>query len=139
MIKKGLYLVPLGLVALVAISIFESAASGMTATANSFFTAVDADNFAEANMYLSRRYRERDRADLPKLLVALSLNHIAELKWSYREIVGTEGQLAGEVVTRSGKTIPLNLGFVKANDRWQLDRIEVREAPSSLRYTPPSG
>ena len=102
-----------------------SMTSGMTETADSFFSAVKIQDFAKARTYLSEEFRAG--TDEPALKVYLSksaLLNFKEASWNSRSVNNGRGELEGSVMTESGGNIPLKLIFVKEGEDWKIYALQ---------------
>lgn len=131
----GLFLVILAVIGLV-----FWLTSGMSETANAFFTALKQHDYPTAERYLSADFKANTpEAALRTFVEHNHLDRVRETHWESRSMEGGQGTLKGSVILDNGDAIPLVMKFVKKGDAWQIYAIEKAaaglqtiEQPSSL-------
>ena len=124
---KTLLIILAGIGALIVIAIASVMyfTSGMSDTADNFFTAVKSNNYDEAYSLLSEDFKNTtSKSQLKTYLIQNSLNHYKDTSWTKRSVSGGRGTLSGSITTESGGVIPISLGFVKGEDDWKIYSIE---------------
>lgn len=103
--------------------------SGITDTAEDFFTEIKAENYTKAYTYLSEDFKANtSEDDFIKFLGNSALLNFKETSWSSRSMSGGKGELDGSVITETGGVIPIKVGFIKENDDWKIYSLYKPEA-----------
>ena len=99
--------------------------SGIVETADSFFKAVEQQDYSKAYGYLSEDFQYSISEDnFKSFLESSALVNYAGAEWDSRSISNGEGTLEGSVKTKSGGVIPIKLKLVKENDEWKIYSIQ---------------
>lgn len=115
----------IGAVVGIAIAAVMFTTSGMTDTADKFFTAVKSGNYEEASSFLSEDFKSStSRYQLETYLTSNALNEFKEASWSSRSIQGGRGELVGSITTEAGGVVPVSLGLIKGEDDWKIYSIK---------------
>jgi len=113
--------------------------SGMTDTANAFFTSVKTNDYDKARRYLAQEFRANTSSEaLQKFLISSALDKFKEANWGNRSITSGQGELDGSIKTETGGTIPLKLKFVKEEGQWKIFAIHKPSAGLSEQAGLPS-
>lgn len=117
-------LIGFSLLAAVLVAVVFYMTSGMSDSADKFFEAASAKRYEQAYQYVSRDFRKATSSnELTAFLSSSGLSGFESASWNKRSFSGNRGTLVGTVNTRSGGTIPVNLGLVKSESQWLVDSI----------------
>jgi len=95
--------------------------SGMTETADKFFSSVKSQDFSRARTYLAEEFRANtDEQTLRAYLSKSAVLKFKEASWSNRQISNGRGELEGSITTEGSGSIPIKLTFVKEGDAWKI-------------------
>lgn len=115
----------IGAVVVIAIVAVMFMTSGMTDTADRFFTAVKSDNYDEAYYLLSEDFKNNtSKNELKAYLTSNALNNFKDTSWNNRSVNGGRGELIGSVTTETGGVVPISLGFIKGENDWKIYSIQ---------------
>ncbi len=105
------------------------ATSGLTETADNFFSALSSKNYQKAYTYLSKEFQAKTSPnELRDRFNKSEIKNYTSANWNNRSFENDVGNLEGEIKTSSGGTIPINLGLVKENDEWKINSIDKLES-----------
>lgn len=111
------------------VAIVFSITSGMTETADGFFSSVKKQDFTKARTYLAEEFRANtDEQALKAYLSKSAVLNFKEASWSSRSINGGRGELDGSISTDSGGNIPIKLTFVKEGETWKIYTLQKPSA-----------
>lgn len=99
--------------------------SGLTDTADKFFTAIRSKQYQVAYGLLSEDFRSSTSYE--EFIAFLNKNALLgykEASWTNRSSSGSKGELDGTVTTETGGTIPVKLSMVKENNSWRIYSIQ---------------
>lgn len=145
---KKILLVLLGIVILliVVLAAVLYLTQGIADTADAFFDEVRRGNVEKAyNLYLSEEFRSTTGLEEFKDMAEGGLfRKFKSAEWLSRSLTGNEGELAGNIMTEDGITVPVELTLVKEEDGWKIksihktaavtvDDIETGTVPSDKR------
>lgn len=106
-----------------------NATSGLTETADNFFTALSSKDYQKAYTYLSKEFQTKTSPeDLQNRFMNSEIKNYSSASWHNRSFENNVGKLEGEVKTSTGGTIPINLVLVKENDEWKINSIDKLES-----------
>jgi hypothetical protein len=103
--------------------------AGIAATADEFFIALKAQDFAKAKTYLAEDFRAATSdEDLRNFVTRSALSNYASASWSTRSIQNSTGTLEGVVETTSGGSIPMSISLVREHDDWKIYTLRKLDA-----------
>lgn len=106
-----------------------NATSGLTETANNFFSAISQKDYHKAYTFLSKEFQTKTSPDdLQIRFMNSEINNYYSANWYNRSFENNIGKLAGEIKTSEDGTIPINLVLVKENDVWKINSIDKLES-----------
>lgn len=98
--------------------------SGISDEADSFFDAIESNDYSEAYSMLSEDFRSHtSKKHLKDYLVSHELTRVKKLSWTSRSIESGRGELSGSVTNKDGEVIPLKIVFVKNDGSWKINSI----------------
>lgn len=104
--------------------------------AEEFFLTISEGNYEAAQEYLTADFRSTTPPTALKEYLQLNaLEDYQEANWGERTINNGVGRLNGTVTTRSGGTIPLDIGLVKTPNGWKIQSIQKRVAGARTTST----
>ncbi len=116
----------LALIAIGAVVTVKSMTSGLSATAEIFFTAVAKGDSEAAWTELSTAFRqEHPLAELKHYLAESGLDRYESAVWSATNYLGSSGELTGRVFTDTGAVVPVRLEFVRQEEGWRIHGLEA--------------
>jgi len=123
---KKVLVVLFGLLAAIAVLIAGvfMLTSGVAGVANDFFAHTRAEKSDDAWALLSQEFQEStNRDELHQFLESKGLDDVVDTTWNSRSITTGSAQIIGTADTASGKSVPLQVDFVKENDEWRIQYI----------------
>jgi len=97
--------------------------------AEDFLRLAAAGDMDAAYRLTSVAFRKQTSQDqLRDFLDGSGLSDYASASWQSFSVKNDTGQLEGTVTTREGGTIPLTVFFVREQEAWRIQRIELKEA-----------
>lgn len=103
--------------------------SGLTDTADNFFTALSSNDYNRAYTYLSKEFQAKTSPDdLHNKFISSEIKNYSSASWHNRSIENSIGKLDGEIKTSTGGLIPINLVLVKENEEWKINSIDKLES-----------
>lgn len=126
-VKKIFFLfVVLVLVATAAIMTVKSMTQGLSATAETFFTAVAEHDTKAAWTELSTAFRQTHTPDqLDTFLAESGLDGYESAVWSGTSYMASSGELTGRVYTDTGTVVPVRLDFVREEEGWRIHGMDA--------------
>lgn len=122
------------IIALIAIVMYST--SGMTKTADNFFTAVHDKQMSRAYADLSSDFQAgTSQTELTAFLQSNGLADITKTRWSSRSINGGQGTLEGTVTNATGDALPIKLVMVKGKDGWKIQSLRKSAAGATASDT----
>jgi hypothetical protein len=106
------------------------ATSGITDTADEFFTAAAEGDYDTANGLLSTQLQGELPRGIRPFLAYNGIENVVEKSWGSRSMENDVGRLEGTVTTADGGKVKLTMQFISENDEWRIDGIEI--APRGL-------
>lgn len=135
----GAFVSVVAIIAVIAFGAVFYFTSGMVSTANSFFEAVQKQDFVKARDYLAEEFKaSTNEAALRDYLSKSAILNVKETSWTERSISGSKGELAGSITTTSGGAIPIKLTFVKEGDQWKIYTLQKPSAGIQSQASSPS-
>jgi hypothetical protein len=103
--------------------------AGLATTADEFFLALKAQDFANARTYLAEDFRAAtSERELKDFVTRSALSNYASASWSTRSIENSTGTLKGVVETDSGGSIPMSISLVREHDSWKIYTLRKLDA-----------
>jgi hypothetical protein len=103
--------------------------AGLASTADEFFLALKAQDFAKAKTYLAEDFRASTSDEqLRQFVTRSALANYASASWTSRSIQNTEGTLQGVVTTASGGSIPMSISLVREGGGWKIYALHKLDA-----------
>jgi hypothetical protein len=103
--------------------------AGLATTADEFFLALKAQDFAKARTYLAEDFRAATSEQaLREFVTRSALRNYASASWSSRSIANSTGTLEGVVETSSGGSIPMSITLVREHDDWKIYTLRKLDA-----------
>jgi len=94
-----------------------------------FFSAIKDNDLDKAYSWLSEDFKTSTSIeDLKDFVEINGLGSYQQASWSSRSIEVGQGEISGAVITESGNTVPLTVGFVKGKDGWKIYSIRKPSA-----------
>ena len=103
--------------------------AGLATTADEFFLALKAEDFAKARTYLAEDFRAAtSEQELREFVSRSALANYAGASWSTRSIQNSTGMLEGVIETASGGSIPMSISLVREHDAWKIYTLRKLDA-----------
>lgn len=103
--------------------------AGLATTADEFFLALKAQDFAKAKTYLAEDFRAAtSEEELREFVTRSALSNYASASWSTRSIQNSTGSLEGVIETTSGGSIPMSISLVREHDDWKIYALRKLDA-----------
>jgi hypothetical protein len=114
--------------------------AGLVTTADGFFLALHARDFAKAKTYLAEDFRAAtSEEELREFVSRSALANYASASWSSRSIHNSTGELEGVIETGSGGSIPMHISLVREQGVWKIYTLRKMDAgiqPEHATATP---
>ena len=128
------------------VTIVMYATSGLTETADKFFSALSANNYELAYNMLSEDFKKNvTKEELKEFAHKNGFDMYKKANWGNRQIDGTRGVLEGSIETVRGTVVPVTLKMIKDDyDNWKIYAIYkpksgiVEEEPPPKPKTKPT-
>ncbi len=106
-----------------------NATSGLTETADNFFSALSQKDYNKAFTLLSKEFQTKTSPeDLQNRFMNSEIKNYSSANWHNRSFENNVGKLEGDIKTTNGGTIPIKLGLVKENEVWKINSIDKLES-----------
>ena len=112
------------------------------AVADSFFEALNQENFEEAHKYMTNVFHESTSdMDLVSFLENNELVNFRLVEWEEPRISEKLAEVIGEVETAKGQEAYIKVNFIKEDDRWKIMNFQrIKKGyvtPTSAQNLPP--
>lgn len=106
-----------------------AATGGLVDSAESFLGYLESGDYEAAYACLSAEFHGNTTvAELMEFAQESALAGYSDARWGNRSIYGGEGYIDGEVETKDGRLIPVEMTFLKEGDDWKIYQIDWFEA-----------
>jgi hypothetical protein len=103
--------------------------AGLATTADEFFLALKAQDFAKAKTYLAEDFRAAtSEQELRDFVSRSALSNYSSASWSTRSIQNSTGALEGVLETTSGGSIPMSISLVREQGVWKIYTLRKLDA-----------
>ena len=126
-VKKIVFLFIILAVAVIGVIMtVKSMTSGLSASAEVFFTAVAKHDSEAAWAELSTDFRQgHTQAELNDFLNESGLENYESAVWTATSYLGSSGELTGRVFTNTGAVVPVRLDFVREDTGWRIHGMDA--------------
>ena len=116
----------LGVVATFAVMLPFGLTAGVADTADDFFAALNRGGAPAAKGLLSRAFVAGTSDEETTRFLSGDLSRVVATSWSTRSIENGSGRLIGELTTREGGVLPVELALVKEDAGWRIQNIQLK-------------